>query len=181
MNSVHIIQEIGSFLHTGLYRTAANDRCFSPSTVQTGMPPSHGWLYSIACMHANTCHAWAGGHAAASQQVAVVLSSRACSLCGRRAKPGGDGERARDLRIPCVFQRHAAPLGSARESSSRLREGARNAMESLSQDRWRRRHGARQNSRAAGCRQPKLKRAGRPAAGHEPRRALAHTFIIKNT
>ena len=124
-----------------------------------------------------------GGRACSSQPASSRRAvARTQSLrAPEPAKPGGDGERARDLRIPCVFQRHAAPLGSARESSSRHREGARNAMESLSQDRWRRRHGARQNSRAAGCRQPKLKRAGRPAAGHEPRRALAHTFIIKNT
>jgi hypothetical protein len=154
------------------------------STVQTGMPPSHGWLAVQHRVHACEHLPRLGGRACCSQPASsrrAVVARMQSLRAPEPAKPSGDVERARDLRIPCVFQRHAAPLGSARESSSWLREGARNAMESLSQDRWRRRHGARQNSRAAGCHpggRPAETEKSRPAAGHEPRRALAHTFII---
>lgn len=71
---------------------------FSP--IRSTQRTKGGAAASHACMHANTCHAGPALQPASSRHAVAPRSLRA----PERAKPSGDGERARDLRIPCVFQ-----------------------------------------------------------------------------
>lgn len=80
---------------------------FFPSTVQTGMPPSHGWLAVQHRVHACEHLPRLGGRACSSQPASsrrAVVARMQSLRAPEPAKPSGDVERARDLRIPCVFQ-----------------------------------------------------------------------------